>query len=349
MEKKRIIFLYTEIASYFLACVKELLKQEGIEVFLVRYKVNKEAPFEFVFPKNLNVYERDHYSDDQLLDFVNTLSPHIIVCSGWIDKGYLKICKHYKGKAVTVLTLDNQWKGSLKQRVATAISPFYLHQRFSHCWVPGAFQYTYARKLGFKSDVILTGFYSCDFDYFHQQYLNNRHKKEKDFPRRFIYTGRYVEQKGITDLWNAFIELQEKSPNEWELWCLGTGNIPPVKHPKIKHFGFVQPKDMHTYITQTGVFILPSHFEPWGVVLHEFSAAGFPIICSSETGAHTAFVENNINGYIYNPAKISELKKAMTTIMNTDTDRLIRMGEKSVEKAKAITPVTWSKQLISLL
>ena len=349
MEKKRIVFLYTEIAGYFLACVEELLSKHPVEVHVIRYAINKEAPFKFNFSENLTVYERGHYNDEQLLRLIDSLSPAVIVCSGWIDRGYLNVCRQYKAKAVTVLTLDNQWKGTLKQRLATLLSPFYLHKRFSYCWVPGEFQYTYAQQLGFKEQFILTGFYSCDFNYFYDQYKVNAQQKQEKFPKKFIYTGRYVEHKGIKELWKAFIDLEEEFPNEWELWCLGTGTIAPVEHPKIRHFGFVQPQDLHTYISQTGVFVLPSYFEPWGVVLHEFAASGFPLICSTEAGARTAFVENNLNGYIYDPTQINELKAAMAKVMKAKSSELIEMGKKSTEKAKQITPTSWANQLIALL
>ena len=349
MEKKRIVFLYTEIAGYFMSCVENLSTHYPVEVHIVRYAINKEAPFKFSFSEKIRVYERNDYDDVQLLKLMDSIAPAIIVCSGWVDKGYLSVCKAYKTKARTVLTMDNQWKGTFKQQLASLAAPFYLHKRFTHCWVPGEFQYEYAQRLGFKKQFILTGFYSCNVDYFYNQYLNNQGQKKNNFPKKFIYMGRYVEQKGIKDLWEAFIELQEETPNDWELWCLGTGPVAPVEHPRIKHFGFIQPVALQEYISKTGIFVLPSYFEPWGVVLHEFAAAGFPIICSTETGSRTAFVENNLNGYIYNPTQAGALKAAMVKIMNMNTGRLMEMGEISVEKAKQITPITWAKQLISLL
>lgn len=349
MEKKRIVFLYTEIATYFLACVKALTEQHSVDVHVVRYAVNKEAPFIFDFPGNLTVYERDIYDDSALLNLIDSVSPHVIVCSGWIDKGYLQVCKAYRKKAKTVLTLDNHWTGSIKQRIASCLSPFYLLPRFSYCWVPGDPQYIYAKKLGFTESLILKGFYSCDVPFFDAQYEMNRVLKRENFPKRLLYVGRYVEAKGVRDLWKSFMELSEEFPNDWELWCLGTGTISPAEHPRIKHFGFVQPSELNYYIRHTGVFVLPSHFEPWGVVIHEFAAAGFPIICSSEVGAHTAFVENDLNGYIYDPQLAGELKQALKKIMCIDSDKLYEMGKKSNDKAKLITPSSWAKQLISIL
>ena len=348
MEKKKIVFLYTEIAAYFLACIEKLLQQPDIEVHIVRWAVNDEAPFLFSFPENLNIYTRNDYSCDQLQKLIADISPSIVYASGWMDKDYLKICKEYKKRIPVIVGFDNQWKGTLKQRLATLISPFKILNHFSHCWVPGLLQQEYAIRLGFKKQNILTGFYCCDFDLFHNQYLANKEIKQKQFPHRFIYVGRYVEHKGIKDLWNAFIRLQTNSPNDWELWSIGAGDVPPINHPKIKHFGFVQPNQLLSYIKDTGVFVLPSHFEPWGVVVHEFAAAGFPIICTDEVGAGTAFVVNKLNGYIYKSGDVNELITVLKNTMNLSDNELFAMSEHSVNKAKQLTPEKWAITLIEL-
>ena len=41
----KFVFLYTEIAEYFLACCKELSKHGQIHI--IRWPINKEAPFQF--------------------------------------------------------------------------------------------------------------------------------------------------------------------------------------------------------------------------------------------------------------------------------------------------------------
>ena len=189
--------------------------------------------------------------------------------------------------------------------------PFYLRKRFSNIWVPGNSQKKYALKLGFKEKQISIGFYSADTNYFSSLYDLVHSEKKKSFPKRFIYVGRYYEFKGITNLWNAFIELQNENPNDWELWCLGHGNIAPVKHPKIKHFGFVQPKDFPEYVKNTGVFVMPSLFEPWGVVLHEFAVMGFPIIASNKVGAAEVFVKDTMNGFLFEAENVNSLKEKL--------------------------------------
>jgi glycosyltransferase involved in cell wall biosynthesis len=350
MENKKIVFLYTELATYFLKCIETLVQQISVEIHIVRWPVNKEAPFHFDISESIKIYNKEAYKKNgQLKNMVDSIGPDLIYCSGWVDKEYLEICKRYKTQIPVIVGFDNQWKNTFKQRIAALISPFKILNHFSHCWVPGKLQYDYALRLGFKKSNILSGFYCCDFDFFYSQYMSIKEKKRTVFPRKFIFVGRYVPSKGILDLWQAFTELQKEHPNEWELWCLGTGNIEPVKHKKIKHFGFVQPSEMSTFIENTGVFILPSHFEPWGVVVHEFAAAGFPIICSDEVGARTTFVENNLNGYIYTAGNLKELKSAMLMMINLSEEKLNEFSEASVKKAKHITPAIWAKQLIDLL
>jgi len=348
MEKKQIVFLYSELATYFLACVDELLKQPNIDVHLFHWPVNKEAPFNFNFNSHLKVYSKKDFSCGTLEKLVSEIKPSMLFCSGWMDKDYLRICKEYKKKIPVVVGFDNQWKGTIRQWIAAVVSPFRILNHFTHCWVPGDLQYEYAIKLGFKKQNILIGFYCCDFDFFFGQYLQNKKAKKISFPKKFIYVGRYYEFKGIKDLWNAFIELQNETPNEWELWCIGTGAEEPINHPKIKHFGFVQPAEMPEFIRQTGVFVLPSYFEPWGVVVHEFAAAGFPIICTDEVGARMTFVENNYNGYIYKSGNIEQLKSAMKTVMHESNEDLMFMAERSIEKAKQLTPDKWVNTLFSV-
>lgn len=343
----KFLFLYTEIAEYFLACCKELSKHG--EVHIIRWPVNKEAPFQFQFDEKLKLYSKSDYDFEALKKLVSSINPDVIICSGWIDQDYLKITKPYHHKIPTVMSCDTHWTGSLKQRLATIISRFTLLNIFSHAWVPGDIQKQYVLNLGFKPSHIQTGFYSCDFNHFAQIYEVQKTQKEILFPKRFLYVGRYYDFKGIHELWQAFIELQQKTPNEWELWCLGTGDIKPIEHPKIKHFGFVQPHELEKYIAQTGVFILPSRFEPWGVVVHEFATSGFPLLLSNAVGAKKQFLEENKNGFSFNPNDVESLKKVMKQIIEKSDQELIEMSKISHQKGQSITPETWAKNLIHLI
>jgi glycosyltransferase involved in cell wall biosynthesis len=340
------LFLYTEIAEYVLACCNELTKHG--DVHIVRWPVNKEAPFQFQTNEKIKLYPKSDYNQEQLTQLVKSINPDVIVCSGWIDNDYLKITKAYFKKIPTVMTCDTHWNGSFKQRLATVISRFTLLNIFSHAWVPGQIQKQYVLNLGFKESNIQTGFYSCDLDYFESVYQSQKAQKQEFFPKRFLYVGRYYEFKGIKELWQAFIELQNEQPYDWELWCLGVGDIQPINHPKIKHFGFVQPKDLANYTSQTGVFILPSRFEPWGVVVHEFAASGFPLLLSNKVGAKEQFLQEGKNGFVFKSESVNDIKQALKKIMNTKESDLIAMSDYSNTLSKSISPKLWVESLLRM-
>jgi glycosyltransferase involved in cell wall biosynthesis len=341
----KILFLYTELANYFLACVTELVKK-GHTAHIVRWPVNKEAPFQFEFPEGITIYERHNYSSTQLKELAKSINPDIIISSGWVDKGYLKVCRHFKGKVPTVMSMDNQWLGTPKQKIMRLVAPWLLHRAYSHVWVPGTPQKQYALKLGFKSEYIREGFYSADVTLLSPTASDRI--AAKPYPRKLVYVGRYVRQKGLDLLFPAFEELQDENPNEWELWCAGTGELfdQRPKHPKIKHLGFLQPKELTETLKTTGVFVLPSRFEPWGVVVHEIATAGFPMVCSTAIGGTTRFLEEGKNGYLFENKNKDSLKKALKRIMNLSDNELRAMSEHSHQLGVSYNPEMWAAQVI---
>ena len=341
-----VLFLYTELADYFLKCCEELSKSASVHI--IRWPVNKEAPFEFQFSDKIKIYDKQKYSFEQLQSLVTEINPGLIVCSGWVDKDYLKLIKPYANKIPTVMSCDTHWRGDFKQQMARVLSRIFLLKRFSHGWVPGEIQKKYLEKLGFASKKIYTGFYCCDLDRFNAVYESNKESKNSKFPKVFLYVGRYYEFKGIRDLWDAFIELQNEAANDWELWCLGNGSIEPIHHPKIKHFGFVQPNNLAEIIQKSGVFVLPSRFEPWGVVVQEYAAAGFPLLVSEAVGAKEAFVQDTNNGYVFNAGNVKAIKEQLKKFVKIDSKELNLMGTNSHALAQKINKQQWANTLIQI-
>ena len=346
-----VLFLYSELAEYFLACVTKLQDLYNPDIHIVRWELNKQAPFNFKIPEEVNIYSKDDLDLDQLYTLVEDIDPDLIFCCGWMDKDYIEICKHFRKKGTPVIAgMDNHWKGTLKQYIAQLISPFTFQKYFSHFWVAGKPQKKYAEKLGFKDQKIIEGCYSADVDFFSSLYKQKQKNSERTYSR-FIYVGRYLQRKGLNELWNAFREFKNKRKTDWELWCLGTGplEVNKASHPNIRHFGFVQPKELAYYIKKTDVFILPSHHEPWGVVVHEFAAAGFPLICSDNVGAATAFLEDKKNGFLFESGNQDDLENKMHQMADLTREQFYEMVEISLEKSKKITPETWSHTLMSVL
>jgi glycosyltransferase involved in cell wall biosynthesis len=345
----KILFLYTELADYFIACVSQLVKSNAVEVHIVRWPLKAEAPFAFRFPAGVEVHAREKLDKNGLYALVERLQPAAIISSGWMDKEYVAVCKKYKGKIPVIGSMDNHWHGTPKQQLARLLSPLIIRRYFDYLWVPGYPQEVYAKKLGFQASNILKGFYSADTELF--QSIYQQKKKKPREVKRFLYVGRYIRHKGIYELWDAFAELQQEKENQWELYCLGTGAEweNRKEHPGIKHIGFVQPQEMKKYLLESSVFILPSHFEPWGVVVHEMAAAGLPLLCSKAVGAASRFLEEGKNGWSFEAGDKDSLKAAMRKMMACGEEELERMGEHSHQLSKIISPETWSKTLMEVV
>ncbi|MFT3949704.1 MAG: glycosyltransferase [Agriterribacter sp.] len=347
----RILFLYTELADYTISCLKQLkIDNPEVEIAVIHYPVNPEAPFLFDFKEIGNFRDiNDFKSFAEIKRFAENFHPSKIVVSGWSNKWYFRLCLFGRRQSTCILTMDNHWTASLRQKVLLLFSRFIFPAIFKKIWIPGKPQVQYALNLGFKKEQIIEGFYSCDTGFYIKLGAEANEIKSQHFPKRLICVARYIPAKNYNLLWKAFIEWKEHTNNEWELWCAGTGADfeDRVKHPSIQHLGFIQKNEWKEIIQQTGVFVLPSLSEPWGVVVHEFAASGYPLILSNKIGAASSFLTDK-NGWLFDPGSKNELIEAFTKLDKASAAALLEMGRKSSEAAKKITPALWSASLVEI-
>lgn len=278
---------------------------------------------------------------------VDMILPDKIVVSGWANKWYLRICRSYRKKSVCILTMDNHWRGSLKQQLFKLAFRLTFAQVFTKIWIPGQPQLGYAKRLGFKDDDIIRGFYCCDTNFYLDAGRSALRSKRENFPKRILCVARYIPQKNYRVLWNAFIQWKSQTTNDWELWCAGAGEQfeERIEYPEIRHLGFVQKGDWSEIIEQTSVFVLPSRFEPWGVAVHEFASLGYPLILSDKVGAASLFLRQQ-NGFCFSPDDESRLVEIFRQIDGLSVETLLSMGKSSRELGQQITTQKWARLLL---
>ncbi len=341
----RIVFLYSELAGYFLACAESLGRHpEVASVDIVHWPVHPEAPFQFASTDQYTLHPKEKRTREKLKQLLAQIKPTAIVCSGWMDSDYNALAKVYQKRIPVVLTLDNWWTGSLKQRLAALTAPWFIHQRFNRAWVPGKPQIPFAQKLGFYGKKIATGFYCADPKPFRAIYEK---RKTTSPSKKILYIGRYLDIKGVNELWSAFMELCVEF-SDWELHCIGSGELWDSRaiHPRIIHHGFKQPYEMEPHLLDAACFVMPSKKEPWGVVLHEMAIAGLPLIAAGQVGSSSDFLSETKNGYLI---KNSELKSRLRQFLQlTETERAA-MADKSHALGIKHTPDSWRRSLLELL
>lgn len=118
-------------------------------------------------------------------------------------------------------------------------------------------------------------------------------------PERFwLYAGRLVESKGISDLLAAHRTLDADAT---PLVVAGTGPLARevAAAPNVVALGFVQPDELVDIFALADTTIVPSLEEPWGVVVNEALAVGSAVLASDAVGAAEDLIVPGENGGIY--------------------------------------------------
>lgn len=298
--------------------------------------------------KNIYLYSKKNLNRAKLLRKVKEIDPHLIVVSGWMDSEYLYITKQFSLlKVPIVCAMDTKWHGHFKQWIFILICKLGWRKRhYSHAWVPGIFQYVYAKKMGFKTHEILLDLYSCDSNNFQ---LNPNHLAGSR-KKRFLYAGRIAKEKNIIFLINVWKSLGE-FVNEWELLIIG-GSGQEFQLSELNNIKFINacsPKDLSIYMRESICFVIPSICEPWGVVIHEAASSGMILLTADNAGASSTFLINGHNGYLFNPLNSDSLRDCLLRIVNTPDNELLTMGQRSEELARRISPTSAAANLLSAL
>jgi glycosyltransferase involved in cell wall biosynthesis len=177
--------------------------------------------------------------------------------------------------------------------------------------------------------------YCCDLDPFLAQ---PRHRLEQDVT--FLFCGQMIKRKGVDLLLNAFSRLDHGRlllvGREAELPAL-LESLPAEVRRRVEYIGFQAPENLPRYFAQADVFVLPSRYDGWGVVINQAIGAGLPVICSDQVGAGYDLVEQGVNGLKFKAGDEGELADAMRRFAD-HPEIIVPWGEASRERAKSWTP-----------
>jgi glycosyltransferase involved in cell wall biosynthesis len=346
----KILYLYAEVMGYTISTIRELAER-GNEVHVVHWDHKKLTPYKAPPVPNVFMYKRSELSVEQIKKLAENIAPVVTVVSGWMDRGYMSVAKQLRLEGLPVVVgFDAQWHGTPKQWLAIILSRFsFFSQFYSYAWVAGLYQYEYARRLGFAKKNIVYDLYSADLRLFNQAYNNSKEDKQNQYPHRFLFVGRFEPVKGLNVLLQAWEQLGAKK-GDWELHLIGNGSLKAqlgaTAGVVIKNF--MQPEQLIQEAATAGCFLLPSRGEPWGVVVHEFAAAGLPLIVSDVVGSSSAFLISGLNGFSFKVNDSKDLADRMLKIINMTDQELHAMAVSSHALSQRITPETSAGNLLSV-
>lgn len=348
--KANVLFLYSEVMPYTVASLDQLVEYIDGGVHLVFWNKGK-TPYKPKLLHKVQMYERQHTDRKKLIEILDSTKPSLVYISGWMDRDYLRVARLARLRDIPVIGgLDTKWRGTVKQYLWSWVAPIILKKFISHLSIAGIYQFEYAKKLGYKNDHILWPVYSANVKFFHEIYEMRKSKRQTVGTRNILFSGRLVKEKGVLELLEAYKLLKKEFPRV-KLKFLGNGELLETIHQYegVETAGFVEPGDFYEHTHEYDIFCLPSHDEPWGVVIHEFACAGFPIVTSKNCGAASQFVFQDYNGYLFDPGNIISLKNQLRKLIVMEQQQFEQFSGRSYQVSNAINPEIWSKTMLSVI
>jgi glycosyltransferase involved in cell wall biosynthesis len=171
-------------------------------------------------------------------------------------------------------------------------------------------------------------------------------RKEWNIPENALvtlYVAKLQPWKRPQDLLQAFAKLEQKNTYliyagdgilkqdlENQAQQLGITN-------RVKFLGFINQSQLPFVYCGADVLVLPSEYEPFGVVVNEAMLCGCVVITSDRVGAHHDLIREGENGFVY-PCGDTE---ALANILNqlfADFNKLNTMKKSAVKRMETWSP-----------
>lgn len=347
----RIVYLWAEITGYVISVLEALSKDYSISVNAVHWDGRKENNnfYKIKESENINFYPRSQYNKNRILEFLNDTKPHIVVVSGWEDKDYIWACRLHKKKypdVKIVAGIDDQWHGTFRQRLGTVFYKYFYRSVFDFMWVSGSEQFNFARAFGYDHKNIIHNLYSGTF--------NNEIHLPLPFTKRFVFCGRLLKSKGVDLIIEAHKRLPDSLRSSWPLVIIGSGGdmaslVYNINDRHIKHINFLQPKDLYYELSKGGIGCMPSRKEQWGVVIHEYTQVGMPLLLSNICGAANELLIPGFNGYKFKSGCLKSLSIAMEKCTSLTQKKYETMAKNSLSLSNKINPERCAASILSVL
>ena len=167
-------------------------------------------------------------------------------------------------------------------------------------------------------------------------------------PFRFIYAGLIDARKGIPLLLEAWKRLS--LPNA-ELWLVGPASraaqslVPDL--PGLRLLAAMPQVELPALFNQSDVFVFPSYFEGFGLVILQAMACGLPVITTTATAGLDVLTQG-VTGWVHPPGDLDALCRDMETAYR-NSDACLEMGLRARVRAEELSWTTYGNHWARIL
>lgn len=256
------------------------------------------------------------------------IKPDAVWVHGWGNSYPLAALRAARNKNLPVLMrgetyLDSLHGGKLR-RMAHAMVISMLFRSVSQFLAIGSANREYYRSHGVSDERIHLAPYAVDNAFFQARCREAAPRREALRAELGIQPGRPVilfcaKLIGVKDpatLIRAVAMAKETRPM---LLLAGDGALRPeldklvaeVAPGLVKFLGFRNQTELPAFYDLCDLFVLPSVFEPWGLVVNEVMNAGKPVIVSDKIGSGHDLVKPSENGDVFHAGDVKDLHAKM--------------------------------------
>lgn len=152
------------------------------------------------------------------------------------------------------------------------------------------------------------------------------------------YVGRFVREKGLIELCEAFRTLQADA----SLFLVGAGPLAEqmrgFRRPGdgVEIVPWVEPWELPYLYGQFDVFVLPSYYDGFSTVCSEAASMSLPLIVSDQVGCAPDLVEEGLNGFVVPAENVEKLAGALDNGIRLGKEGLRQAGRRTRERFKSL-------------
>jgi glycosyltransferase involved in cell wall biosynthesis len=359
----RLVVLTEIIAPYRIPVFNALAAREGVSLHVIflsktdastrRWRVYEdEIRFSYeVLPSwRRRVGRYNLLLNKSVTSALSAVKPDVLICGGYNYLASWQAMNWAKRNRVQFLL----WSESTAyDRRAQHFPVEWLKRKFlSNCdgfVVPGQSALEYVQQFASPEQKIFVARNAVDIGLFAEKEKSIRRASERMRgrlalpPRYFLFVGRLVRSKGAFDLIEAYRAMPSELRASISLVFAGDG---PMRtelealareiYPGCVHFpGFVHRDELASYYALAECLVMPTHTDPWGLVVNEAMACGLPVICTNAAGCAADLIREN--GILVAPGDAVQLAQAMRELA-TRPDLRRYMAAESVKLIQEYSP-----------
>ncbi|MFC5405000.1 glycosyltransferase family 4 protein [Cohnella soli] len=156
-----------------------------------------------------------------------------------------------------------------------------------------------------------------------------------------LSVGQFIPRKGLDGMIGSLADLRLEDTT---VVAIGGGPLKEryteiAREKKMEHLvlkDFMNRESLLSYYKAADLFVLPTRYDVWGLVINEAMTFGLPVVTTKGAGASHTLVEEGVNGYAVEVDDYGALGRRCAALLAND-DLRSRFGAASRRKAEAYT------------